>query len=91
MPLGQGSTIVGMNEIEHLSTRIAAFCEETQVPGFVAGIFRARDQTVVAHGVANLTTGASMREDTGFLFGSITKITSTSVRRPASCRLRLSN
>jgi CubicO group peptidase (beta-lactamase class C family) len=34
----------------------------------------AGDEIVVAHGVANVVTGAPMRDDTGFLFGSITKV-----------------
>jgi CubicO group peptidase (beta-lactamase class C family) len=68
-----------MNEIEHISERVAAFCEATQVPGIVAGIYHAGEQAVVAHGLANITTGAPMRADTGFLFGSITKIMTTTL------------
>lgn len=79
MPLGQGSTIDGMNEIEHISERAAAFCEATQVPGFLAGIYHRGEQAVIAHGVANVATGAPMREDTTFLFGSITKIMTTTL------------
>jgi CubicO group peptidase (beta-lactamase class C family) len=33
----------------------------------------------VAHGLANVVTGASMRDDTGFLFGSITKVLTTTL------------
>ncbi|NUT51584.1 MAG: beta-lactamase family protein [Saccharothrix sp.] len=68
-----------MNEIAHIAKQVATFCETTGVPGFVAGIHHAGEQAVVAHGVANLTTGAPMREDTGFLFGSITKIMTTTL------------
>jgi CubicO group peptidase (beta-lactamase class C family) len=68
-----------MNEIAHISKRAADFCEATQVPGFVAGIYHAGEQAVVAHGVANVATGAPMREDTGFLFGSIAKIMTTTL------------
>ncbi|MET8847492.1 serine hydrolase domain-containing protein [Amycolatopsis sp. NPDC004625] len=49
------------------------------VPGFVAGVHHAGDQVVVAHGTANVTTGAPMREDTGFLFGSVTKVLTTTL------------
>ncbi|MEV6302598.1 serine hydrolase domain-containing protein [Actinoplanes sp. NPDC051861] len=65
-----------MNDI---AQRVAAFCETTGVPGFVAGLHRAGEQSVVAHGLANITTGAPMRPDTGFLFGSITKIMTTTL------------
>ncbi|MDG6103095.1 beta-lactamase family protein [Dactylosporangium aurantiacum] len=66
-----------MNEIAQLSERIAAFCDTTNVPGYVAGVYRAGERHVLAHGVANIGTGAPMREDTGFLFGSITKVMTT--------------
>jgi CubicO group peptidase (beta-lactamase class C family) len=71
--------IYRMNEIAHLGERVAAFCAATRVPGFVAGIYHSGEQAVVAHGVANVATGAPMREDTGFLFGSITKIMTTTL------------
>jgi CubicO group peptidase (beta-lactamase class C family) len=79
LPQGQGSKIWGMNEIAHIRDRAAAFCETTQVPGIVVGVLHAGQQTVVAHGVANTATGAPMREDTNFLFGSITKIMTTAL------------
>jgi CubicO group peptidase (beta-lactamase class C family) len=68
-----------MREIAHISERVAAFCEATQVPGIVAGVYHAGEQAVVAHGVANIAIGAPMREDTNFLFGSITKIMTTTL------------
>ncbi|MFG2056369.1 serine hydrolase domain-containing protein [Micromonospora sp. NPDC048930] len=68
-----------MNEIAHISKRAADFCEATQVPGFLAGMYHAGEQAVVAHGVANAATGAPMSEDTSFLFGSITKIMTTTL------------
>jgi len=52
----------------------AAYCRSSNVPGYVAGVYHDGDQAVVAHGMANVVTGAPMRDDTGFLFGSITKI-----------------
>jgi CubicO group peptidase (beta-lactamase class C family) len=79
LPQGQASRIDGMNEIAHLSDRIAAFCEATRVPGFLAGVHQAGDQAVVAHGLANVATGTPMRADTGFLFGSITKVMTTTL------------
>ncbi|SDJ38440.1 serine hydrolase domain-containing protein [Nonomuraea jiangxiensis] len=57
----------------------AAYCESNNVPGFVAGVYHAGEQIVVAHGTANVATGAPMREDTGFLFGSVTKVLTTTL------------
>ncbi|WP_198169400.1 serine hydrolase domain-containing protein [Herbidospora daliensis] len=59
--------------------QIIAFCESADVPGFVAGVFHRGEQIVVAHGTANVATGAPMREDTGFLFGSVTKVMTTTL------------
>jgi CubicO group peptidase (beta-lactamase class C family) len=79
LPLGQGLKINGMTDIENLADRIASFCTDSGVPGYLAGIDRNGQKTVVAHGIANVATGAPMREDTGFLFGSITKIMTTTL------------
>ncbi|MET8873269.1 serine hydrolase domain-containing protein [Nocardia sp. NPDC004604] len=73
-----------MNNALHLvETRIreqaAAYCESNNVPGFVAGVYHADQQIIVAHGTANLATGAPMRTDTGFLFGSVTKVLTTTL------------
>ncbi|MFF4414429.1 serine hydrolase domain-containing protein [Streptosporangium sp. NPDC001559] len=57
----------------------AAYCESDNIPGFVAGVYHAGEQIVLAHGTANLATGAPMREDTGFLFGSVTKVLTTTL------------
>ncbi|MBF8189924.1 beta-lactamase family protein [Nonomuraea sp. K274] len=57
----------------------AAYCESDNVPGFVAGVHHAGEQIVVAHGTANVATGAPMLEDTGFLFGSVTKVLTTTL------------
>lgn len=57
----------------------AAYCESNNVPGFVAGVYHAGEQIVVAHGTANIATGAPMLEDTGFLFGSVTKVLTTTL------------
>lgn len=57
----------------------AAYCESNNVPGFVAGVYHAGEQIVVAHGTANVATGAPMLEDTGFLFGSVTKVLTTTL------------
>ncbi|WP_246281730.1 serine hydrolase domain-containing protein [Fodinicola acaciae] len=62
-----------------LREQIATYCESNNVPGFVAGVYHAGEQTVVAHGIANVATGAAMREDTGFLFGSVTKVLTTTL------------
>jgi CubicO group peptidase (beta-lactamase class C family) len=63
----------------NLSERISSFCERTVVPGYLAGIYRAGELEIVAHGTANVTTGAPMRPETGFLFGSITKVMTTTL------------
>lgn len=68
-----------MNDIANLTDRIAAFCETTAVPGYLAGIYHGGRSSALTHGVANVATGAPMREDTGFLFGSITKIMTTTL------------
>jgi len=65
---------------ESIRERAVAFCEQTGVPGYVAGVYQDGGSAVVSHGVANIATGAPMRGDTGFLFGSVTKVlTSTLV------------
>lgn len=70
-----------MTNIEQCATYIrdqaAAFCAASNVPGFLAGVSHGDAETVVAHGLANISTGAAMRADTGFLMGSITKIMTT--------------
>ncbi|MFK0243466.1 serine hydrolase domain-containing protein [Amycolatopsis azurea] len=58
---------------------VAAFCEPNNVPGFLAGVHHAGEQVVVAHGTANVATDAPMRADTGFLFGSVTKVMTTTL------------
>jgi len=80
----RGENRMSHNTLSDLATHIreqaAAFCESSKAPGYLAGVYHDGEQTVVAHGVANVLTGAPMRDDTGFLFGSITKtLTSTLV------------
>ena len=57
----------------------AAFCGSSGVPGYLAGVYHGGAQAVVAHGTANAVTAAPMRTDTGFLFGSITKVFTTTL------------
>ena len=59
--------------------QVAGYCESNNVPGFVAGVYHAGEQIVIAHGTANVATGAPMLEDTGFLFGSVTKVMTTTL------------
>jgi CubicO group peptidase (beta-lactamase class C family) len=62
--------------------QVAAYCESTKVPGYVAGVYHDGAQIVAAHGLANVVTGAPMGGDIGFLFGSVTKVlTATLVLR----------
>ncbi|MFI6604743.1 serine hydrolase domain-containing protein [Nonomuraea sp. NPDC050536] len=85
LPQGQGSTMFRMNDnalrtVEaQIREQAAAYCESNNVPGFVAGVYHAGEQIVVAHGTANLATGAPMLEDTGFLFGSVAKVLTTTL------------
>ncbi|WP_199537154.1 serine hydrolase domain-containing protein [Spongiactinospora gelatinilytica] len=71
------------NALRAVETQIreqaAAYCESGNVPGFEAGVHHAGEQIVVAHGTANVATGAPMLEDTGFLFGSVTKVMTTTL------------
>lgn len=64
---------------DRIRPQVAAFCESDQVPGYVAGVYHAGEQVVVSHGTANLATGAPMCDDTGFLFGSVTKVLTTTL------------
>ena len=68
---------MSQDTLSNIATQIreqaAAYCESSKVPGYLAGVYHDGDQAIVAHGVANVATGAPMRDDTGFLFGSITK------------------
>jgi len=63
----------------HLRGRAAAYCDSSNVPGYLAGVYHDGAQSVVAHGVANIVTGAPMLCETGFLFGSITKVLTTTL------------
>ncbi len=63
----------------HLCTQAAAYRAARTIPGYLAGVYHGGNQTIVADGVANMVTGAPMREDTGFLFGSITKLLTTTL------------
>ncbi|RJO69038.1 class A beta-lactamase-related serine hydrolase [Nocardia panacis] len=59
--------------------QVTAYCENNGVPGYLAGVYRGGEQVVLAHGTANRSTGAAMREDTGFLLGSVTKVLTTTL------------
>ncbi|WP_229811620.1 serine hydrolase domain-containing protein [Streptosporangium pseudovulgare] len=71
------------NALHTVAARIreqaAAYCESDNVPGFVAGVYHAGEQIVVAQGTANVATGAPMLDDTGFLLGSVTKVLTTTL------------
>jgi len=67
----------GVDEMPDFRERVTAFCDSTGLPGYLVGVYQAGAQVIVAHGVANVVTGAPMCEDTGFLFGSVTKIMTT--------------
>lgn len=68
----------GMSELETVATHIreqaAAYCDASKVPGYLAGVYHGGGQAVVTHGLANVVTAAPMHDDTGFLFGSVTKV-----------------
>ena len=63
----------------HIREQAAAYSDSTRIPGYLAGVYHDGDQAVVAHGVTNIVTGTPMVEDTGFLFGSITKLLTTTL------------
>src|SRR5262245_15463461 len=63
----------------HVREQAAAYCEASKVPGYLAGVYHDGSQTVVAYGTANVVSGAPMLEDTGFLFGSVTKLLTTTL------------
>jgi CubicO group peptidase (beta-lactamase class C family) len=67
------------NVATHIRDQAAAYCDASAVPGYVAGVYHDGEQAVIAHGVTNAVTGTPMREDTGFLFGSVTKILTTTL------------
>jgi CubicO group peptidase (beta-lactamase class C family) len=74
---GAGGVLEGV--ATYLREQAAAYCESSKVPGYLAGVYHDGDQRVVAHGVANVVTGAPMGDDTGFLFGSVTKVLTTTL------------
>jgi len=63
----------------HIREQAAAYLAASKVPGYLAGVYHDGGQAVMAHGIANVVTGAPMREDTGFLFGSVTKLLTTTL------------
>lgn len=73
--------MIGMTDTMRASLlgQIATYCESNAVPGFVAGVFHDGEQVVAAHGTANVATGAPMLADTGFLYGSVTKVLTTTL------------
>jgi CubicO group peptidase (beta-lactamase class C family) len=81
--MGQGWSIGGMSTRDTIAADLreqaAAYCASTGVPGYLAGLWHDGAETVVAHGTANAATEAPMRDDTGFLFGSVTKALTTTL------------
>lgn len=71
---GGGASGVLQAVAAQIREQVAAYCDSSRVPGCVAGVYHDDAQTVAAYGLANVVTGAPMREDTGFLFGSVTKV-----------------
>ena len=63
----------------HIREQATVYLDASKVPGYLAGVYHDGGQAVMAHGIANLVTGVPMREDTGFLFGSVTKLLTTTL------------
>ncbi len=63
----------------NLYEHIATACQSSKVPGYIAGDYHDGQQSIAAYGVANVVTEAPMRDDTGFLFGSVTKLLTTTL------------
>jgi CubicO group peptidase (beta-lactamase class C family) len=59
--------------LERLEVELRAERERLHVPGFVLGIRRGEDATIVADGVADLETGEPVAPETSFRIASITK------------------
>ena len=57
----------------------AAYLEASRIPRYLAGVYHDGGQAVIASGTANVVTGAPMQADTGFLFGSVTKLLTTTL------------
>ncbi len=76
---GSGGSLVLDGVALQIREMAAAFCGSSGVPGYLAGVYHAGAEVVVAHGTANAVTAAPMRQDSGFLFGSITKVFTTTL------------
>jgi hypothetical protein len=65
---GGGASVVLQAVAAQIREQVAAYCESTKVPGYAVGVNHDGAQTVAAHGLANVVTGAPTREHTGFLW-----------------------
>ena len=63
---GGGATGVLQAVAAQFRDQVAAYCESTNVPGYVAGVYHDGAQLSCLW-LANVVTGAPMGEDTGFL------------------------
>jgi CubicO group peptidase (beta-lactamase class C family) len=63
----------------HIREQAADYLGTAKIPGYLAGVYHDGAQAVIAHGTANIVTGAPMREDTGFPLGSVTKLLTTTL------------
>lgn len=70
--MGTHDTLVDLSA--QLREQAAAYCDTSNIPGYLVGVHHQGARAVVAHGLANAATASPMREDTGFLFGSVTKV-----------------
>jgi CubicO group peptidase (beta-lactamase class C family) len=70
--------MAGVNST-NLYDHIATACQSSKVPGYIAGVYHNGQQCIAAYGVANIVTDRPMRDDTGFLFGSVTKLLTTTL------------
>lgn len=72
-----------LNEITELTTSLRGqvndLVDQGGVAGYLAGVYHAGEQAVLACGYANVDTRTAMTEDTGFLLGSITKVMTTTL------------
>ena len=72
-----------MSELE-LATLLRDHASAHAVPGAAIGILRDGEVTVAYHGIADLTTGASVTAETRFAIGSLAKsLVATAVARLA--------
>jgi CubicO group peptidase (beta-lactamase class C family) len=80
LPLGQGSSIVGVNDM--LSDHVQATAARFAIPGAAVGVWADGRETLACHGVTSVDNPLPVDGDTLFLVASVTKTyTATALMR----------